>query len=121
LRGAFKLRDVDLYHLQHGLHCSGMLDEIGQPRGHDLPRQSELVLEPAALNLAAAGGELRPVFVNVLLRVAPHDKRNRFGKFVIGATVEGGKFLATKLEGNGEDAALGPVVVIDREQLVKTA
>ena len=74
MRGSFKLCDVELLHLHHGLHRLWMFDEFGQARGNDLPSEAELVFEPAALNLAAAGSELRPVIVDFLLRVAAHNE-----------------------------------------------
>jgi hypothetical protein len=52
----------------------GFLDEVGQARGHNLPGESELVLEPAALTLAPSGSQLLPVVVHLLLRIAPHEK-----------------------------------------------
>src|SRR6185312_2090885 len=67
LRCALEFRDVELLHAHHGLHRLWMFDEVGQACGHNLPAEAELVLEPAALNLAAPGGELRVVVVNVLL------------------------------------------------------
>ena len=38
LGGAFEFGDIELFHLEHGLHGLRMLDEIGQARGYDLPR-----------------------------------------------------------------------------------
>ena len=46
--------------------------------------EPELILQPAALNLAASGGELCPVVVHLLLRVAAHNKRDGFSEFVLG-------------------------------------
>jgi hypothetical protein len=53
LGGAFELGDVEFFHLKHGLHGLRVLDEVGQASGYDLPGQTELVLQPAALHLAA--------------------------------------------------------------------
>ena len=56
----------------------GCLDQFRQASGHDLPGKAELILEPAALNLDTSCGELRPIVVHFLLRVAAHHKRDRF-------------------------------------------
>ena len=53
--GPFQRRDVELLHLQHRLHGALRLlpvriaHHLDQRRRHHLPRQAELVLEPAAL------------------------------------------------------------------------
>ena len=44
---------------------SGSVSISSQPAGHDLPRQAEPVLQPAALALLAAVGELVPVVVDL--------------------------------------------------------
>ncbi len=59
----------------------GIADELDQPIGDDLPRQSPAVLEPAArLLLAAVGGERRPVAVDLVLIGARHVQRDRLGE-----------------------------------------
>ncbi len=50
-----KIRDDDLLHLEHGIHCGEgslsvrMPQEIPELLGDDLPRKTKLVFEPAAL------------------------------------------------------------------------
>jgi hypothetical protein len=102
LRGAFELCDVKLLHLEHGLHCFGVLDEVGKTSGYDLPGEAELVLEPATLTLAAAGSEFRPVVVDLLLGVTAHDKGDGFVEFEERAAIERGELLAIEFEGYGE-------------------
>ena len=54
----------------------GIADQLPQHAGHDLPGDAELVLEPAALLglRVAAGAELVPVVVDLLLRLANDDR-----------------------------------------------
>ena len=52
----------------------GCLNQLRQTRGHDLPTKTELVLEPAALNLGSPGRELGPILIHFLLRVASHNE-----------------------------------------------
>src|SRR5690242_53098 len=59
--------DVELAHLQHRRHDAlrprgiGVARELDHLARHDLPRDAELVLQPAAVaGLAAVDGELRP-------------------------------------------------------------
>src|SRR5262245_64213208 len=66
--GFLESGDVELPHLEHGfggaLRLRGVLviDHAEERARDDLPRQAELVLEPAAhALLAAVGDELRPV------------------------------------------------------------
>ncbi len=51
-----------------------MFEELRQARGNNLPAQAEFVYEPAALDFLAAGGELRPIVVDFLLRIAAYDE-----------------------------------------------
>ena len=52
--------------------------------GNNLPGHAELVFEPSACNLAAPVGELRPILVDLLLRVAANDKRDGLSELVVG-------------------------------------
>jgi hypothetical protein len=88
LRGMFKFRNVELFHTKHRLHRLRLFDEIGEAHGHNLPGQTKPVLKPPALPLTASGGELRPVVIHFLLRIAPDGKRDRFGEFEYRAAVE---------------------------------
>ena len=97
-RCAFELSYIEFLHLQHRLHRLRVFDEAGQVRGNDLPGKPELVLQPAALALAASGGELGPIVVHFLPRVAPHDKRDCFGELENGTAVERGEPLAVQFE-----------------------
>src|ERR1700734_2244288 len=87
LRGALQLGDVELLHLHHCLHPFGMLDELRQARGNNLPAQAKFIYKPAALDFFSAGGELRPIVVDFLLRFAAHDERDCGSKLVSWAAV----------------------------------
>ncbi len=71
LRGAFEFGDIELLHPHDSLHRFRVFDEVRQACGHDLPGEAELVLEPAALNLAAASRELRPIMASRTRRSWP--------------------------------------------------
>src|SRR5690606_22414348 len=73
--GLLKLPDVELAHLQHGLH-GGLrlllvfrLQQVAQDARDDLPREANLVLEPATWAGFALLGKLCPEFIDLLLRV----------------------------------------------------
>src|SRR5262245_64049131 len=75
--------DVELLHLQHRRHHPLRFRRVLVPHqleqrgGADLPRDPELVLEPAALDFLPAGGELGPEVVDFRLGLAVHDQRER--------------------------------------------
>src|ERR1039458_2451619 len=98
-----------------------MFDELEQLNGHNLPSKAELVPEPAALNLAASVGELFPVVVHFLLRVAAHHERDRIREIATGTAIERGKLLPIQFERDGEDAALRPRCVAGIAQLAEPA
>src|SRR6476469_2103737 len=65
-----QLRDVELGHLEHGLHGPfgggrvATAQVVVQLSRHDLPRDAEAILQPAAhTRLAAAGLERLPVVI----------------------------------------------------------
>ena len=73
---------------------------------HDLPGETILIGQPAALHfLAAAGGELLPEMIDLLLRLAFDDERDRRGKLEFRSAVQGHELLARQLEGHGHDRA----------------
>src|ERR1700739_4991892 len=74
LRRSFELGEVDFFHSHHGLQGFWGFYEFGEAGGDDLPGDTELVFEPSALDLFAAGGEFRPVVVDLLLGVATDDE-----------------------------------------------
>lgn len=82
--GCLQLLDLELAHLQHGGHDPGGFrailagEELPEDVGDDLSREAELVGQPDALaGPAAPGRELLPVGVNLLLRLAVDDERER--------------------------------------------
>src|ERR1700722_4229734 len=99
---ALKFSDIQFFHLQHGLHRGRLLDQVGQAGGDDLPGKAKLVFEPATLPVAAASGKFRPIIVDLLLRVAPDDKGNRFRELEERAAVECRKRLAVEFKSDGE-------------------
>jgi len=57
-----------------------------------LPGDAESILKPAATAFAAAGGEVCPVIVDLLLGVATDDEGDRFIELEEWAAVECGEF-----------------------------
>src|SRR5713101_8622154 len=109
-----QLRDVELFHLQHRLHgrtgIAGLRvgEQLAEHRRNDLPRQSELVLQPAARTfLAAVTGELAPVPVDLCLRLASHHEREALGERERRSAVERRVFAPVELEHGVEDLAPG--------------
>lgn len=111
--GFLKSGDVELLHLQHGLHgalVTGggvVLEELGHEAGDDLPGEAEFVLQPAALlaRRVAAFVEAVPVEIEFVLGVALDLEGHGFGELEDGAAVQGGEGLAAELEDDGHDAA----------------
>src|SRR5216684_421295 len=114
LLGPLEAFDVDLLHLHHRLHdalrdCGiGIAQELRQSGRNDLPRQAELVLEPAAHLLLSAGGELLPQLVDLFLGLAIRDERYRLRELELRPAVQGDEFLPVQLENRGHDRALRP-------------
>src|SRR3954468_22126952 len=88
--------DVELRHAHQGgqdaLRPAGVGQELRQDGGDDLPRQAEAVLEPAALlgRGVAAGPELLPVAVDLVLRGARDLERDGLVELEDRPAVEGG-------------------------------
>ena len=103
VRSLLERGDVELLHGHHGAHACGVADQLEDVRGDDLPTEAELVRQPAAGDfLAAVGGELGPVVVDLGLGFAADDEGEGFGELVGGAAVEEGDLLAFDLEVEGE-------------------
>ena len=58
----------------------GVAEQLAQGGRDDLPRQAVAVLQPAARALLAALGERDPQLVDLLLRLAVHEERDRLGE-----------------------------------------
>jgi hypothetical protein len=69
----------------------------------DLPGKPVTVLQPAAVVLLAAGDELVPHPVDLLLGLAVDVERDRLVELEMGAAVEGDEVLAFELEGDRHD------------------
>src|SRR2546422_8170032 len=114
LLGALQAFNVDPLHLHHRLHdalryCGiWIAQELRQRGRNDLPRQAELVLEPAAHLLLSAGGELLPLLVDLFLGLAIHDERYGLRELELRPAVQGDKFLPVQLEHRGHDRSLRP-------------
>src|SRR5712664_99007 len=112
LLGPLQAFDVDLLHLHHRLHdalryCGiGIAQELRQRGRNDLPRQTELILEPAAHLLLSASGELLPQLVDLFLGLAIHDERYRLRELKLRPAVQGNEFLPVELETRGHDRPL---------------
>src|SRR4051812_25931697 len=70
----FHLLQVELGHFHHLGHDAWSANRIAHQTAdccrNNLPRQPELVLQPAALALFTAGGELVPVMIDLFLILA---------------------------------------------------
>src|SRR5215831_16216311 len=93
--GFFKLRDVDLVHLHHGVHDAfgfrfiRIAEHVAENDRADLPREAEFVFEPPARpGRSAIGGKFFPEIIDLLLRLAVHVERDRFGELELRAAVE---------------------------------
>src|SRR5207249_10461019 len=100
------------FHLQHRRHSPfGFLavlvvQHLDQDSGNDLPRHTESVLEPAALDFLTACGELSPEVVDFFLRVAVHDEGYRLGKLKHWSTVQRREFLTIELKCHGHNGSM---------------
>src|SRR5690606_5128620 len=97
---------------QHDALAAGRLpgaEQIAQHRGYNLPRQAELVLQPAALPRAGVAplAEPLPVVVHFLLRFAVNLKGNGFAELEGRAAVESGEPLPIQFEINEHDRTGG--------------
>src|SRR5258708_8616984 len=105
--------DIDLGHLQHGLHGAFrslrilVAQQLAENGGDDLPGEVELVLQPAAAVGAATGGEFVPKFVHFLLGFAIYEERDGGRELELRAAVEGEEFLAFDLERHGHRGIFG--------------
>src|SRR5690242_6915652 len=103
--GLLQLRDVELFHrhegLEHAVDLGLVLVEqhLRKDAGRHLPRQTEPVLEPAALAfLTTTLAQLAPEVIDLFLVFAKHLKRDRFGELEQGPAIEREEFLAFELE-----------------------
>src|SRR5438067_13522416 len=87
---ALQRRELELCHLHQCLHyaldlpCIAISHPVPERARHNLPREPVFVFWPSALNLAAAAGhELLPIVICLLLRLAIDHKRYRFREFEI--------------------------------------
>jgi len=113
--GLFQHFDVELLHLHERLRdtlrCGrvGALQHLDERGRHDLPGQSELVLQPAARTfLAAIGSQLAPIVVDLVLRLAHDLERDRLAELELRAAVEAKEFLPFEFELNRHHGARLP-------------
>src|SRR6185437_6889257 len=104
--GRLELGEVELLHRHHRL--GHLLDALGVARSHqlaefqrhDLPRQPELVLEPAAGAFFAALGQRIPVVIDFSLGAAADGQRHRFAELVDRPAVQRDELHAVEFEGD---------------------
>lgn len=110
---ALQALNIDLVHLQHGLHDAAgfgairIAQKFAQRGGDDLPGDAELVAQPAAAAFLAAGGELFPQLVNLGLGVAVHKKGYGGSEAELRAAIQGHELLAVDLKRAGHHRSLG--------------
>src|SRR3954463_1608403 len=106
-------REIELLHPHQRLHYVlrflwvRLRQEVHQAGRHDLPAHAEPVGHPAAQPFVAAGGELRPEFVDVRLRLTVDDERDRRRELEVRAAVERGKLLSIEHEADRHDRSPG--------------
>src|SRR5438552_22676 len=104
-------RDVELSHLQQRLHHLCRVPALrvthhpAQRGGHDLPRDAEPILEPAARSFLATVGEPCPDLIELILSLAGRDQRERFGEREGRAAVKGRVLLPVEQEAHVPQAA----------------
>lgn len=106
-------RDIELHHLHHGSHHRldflrvGVTDELHESPRHDLPRDAELIGNPAALRWSRAGTDQPvPVRVHLSLVFAVDKKREPLREFEVGAAVVTHKGLTADDEFGRSDWAI---------------
>src|SRR2546425_874229 len=111
--GPLQLLDLDLLHLEHGLHdplglrAIRIIQHFAENGGVHLPRQAEFVLEPAAGSFFSAGREFLPVVIDFALGLAVDGERDRLGELEVRAAIQRDESLPIELELHGHDAAGG--------------
>ena len=110
----FQCFDVDLPHLKHRVHdafgfCGVLLvQHVNQHSWGDLLRETEFVLEPAALRfLTVIGSEFLPKIIYFLLRFAVYDEGDGFIKFEKWPPVKSDELLAFDFEFNRQHRSDG--------------
>lgn len=109
LVGRFETGDIELGHLEHCLHHPVRFHRIlvqhqlPEDRRDDLPGETVFVLEPAALILSAALGELLPEIVHLVLHLAVDEERDGLGEGEVRSTIDRRKFLPVETERDEQD------------------
>ena len=106
--------NFDLLHLKHRVHDSFrffgifVVQHIDQPSWGDLPRNTEFVLEPAALRFPTAiSSEFPPEIIHFLLRFAVYDEGNGFIEFEKRPAVKSDELLSFDFEFNRQHRSDG--------------
>src|SRR5438046_6531461 len=102
---------MDLFHrhqcMHQPLHPSPILAPLVPLVRHHLPGETVFIREPAALHfLAAAGYELLPIIIDLLLRLAVDHERDRGGELELRTAVQGHELLSIQLERHRHHRAL---------------
>jgi hypothetical protein len=69
------------------------MPQLAQSVGDDLPGQSELIRQPAALLLPTAFGKLFPQGIHFLLGLTVHEEGDGRREFEMRAAVQGKEFM----------------------------
>src|SRR6266571_5749983 len=99
LIGSLQRRDVKFLHLEHDFHYAPGLGSVRigkepvQHRRHDLPRESESVLHPAALFSLGYGRQGFPVPIHLRLVLAGNRERDGFIELEVRATIQAAELL----------------------------
>src|SRR5438874_423847 len=105
--------EIDLFHLHQcmhqPLHPSRILAPLVPLVRRYLPGKTVFIRKPAALHfLAAAGYELLPIIIDLLLRLAVDHERDRCGELELRPAVQGYELLSIQLERHRHHRALLP-------------
>src|SRR5207247_2157378 len=105
--------EIDLFHrhqrMHQPLHPSRILAPLVPLVRHYLPGKTVFIRKPAALHfLAAAGYELLPIIIDLLLRLAVDHERDRRGELELRPAVQGYELLSIQLERNRHHGPLLP-------------
>src|SRR6266705_5715993 len=114
LIGSLQRREVKFLHLEHDFHHSpgpGSVrigTEPVQHRRHDLSREAEAVLHPAALFGLRDGRQGLPVPIHLRLVLARNRERDGLVELEVRSTIQAAELLAHQHEVDGQDVPLLP-------------
>src|SRR6266540_1329906 len=122
LIGSLQRRDVEFLHLEHDFHHAPGLGSVRigkepvQHRRHDLPREAEAVLHPAALFGLRDGRQGFPVPIHLRLVLARDRERDGFVELEVRSPIQAAELLAHQCEVDGQDVPLLPARRVRRRR-----